>query len=71
MSAQLFEIIRKRLGWNRYKMAKALKMSQTQYLYLEEIAQNCTAKSLVRLQALAERELEMSLSEFWDLVTRD
>ena len=38
MGVKTFKIIRDKLGWTSYKMAKELGISQTQYNYLERTA---------------------------------
>jgi transcriptional regulator with XRE-family HTH domain len=70
MAMQIFKIIRQKLGWTRYKMAKELGISQTQYDYLEQKAVNAAIKTLLKLQEVSERELLMPLQEFWGLLKR-
>ena len=71
MGVQVFKIIREKLGWSRYKMAKRLRMSQSAYDHIEQRAQNVSARSLQRLQKIAEREAGIELSEFWELAQLD
>ena len=71
MGVQVFKIIRKKLGWSRYRMAKELKMSQSAYDHIEQRAQNVSARSLQKLQRVAEKQMAMSLAEFWDLSQLD
>lgn len=71
MGMQIFKTIRDRLGWTRYKLAKSLGISQTQYDYLERKAANAQAKILIKLQDIAERELLITLDEFWALLKRE
>ena len=71
MGVQVFQIIRKKLKWSRYRMAKELKMSQSAYDHIEQRAQNVSVRSLQKLQQLAQARLEMDLAEFWDLAQLD
>lgn len=52
-------------------MAKRLRMSQSAYDHIEQRAQNVSARSLQRLQKIAEREAGIELSEFWELAQLD
>lgn len=68
MPVQAFGFVRKKLGWTRYKMAKELGISQTQYDYLESKAKSTQTHVLVRLQEIAEKEAKIGLGEFWKSV---
>lgn len=46
---QIFRTTREKLGWSSYKMAKELGISQSQYQYIEQVAEYTRTETLVRL----------------------
>jgi DNA-binding XRE family transcriptional regulator len=67
MGVQTFRIIREMLGWTRYKMAKELGISQTQYDYLEREAKSTQTKLLIKLKKVS----GLSGNEFWKIFERE
>lgn len=64
---QTFKIIRERLGWKPYRMAKELGISQTQYAYLEETAKSTQTKLIIKLKKIS----GMSGEEFWKIFEKE
>lgn len=57
-----------RSAWSEYRIAKAIGISQTAYRTLRDSTEHPTTRTAKKLQKFAERELGMSLAEFWKLV---
>ena len=57
-------IIRERLKWSKYRLAKKLGVSQTSLNYLEDEAQSLRIDLLVKLQDLS----GMADAPFWKLI---
>ena len=68
---QVFKSIRSSLKWSRYKMAKELGISQTQYDYLEKTAQSCQKKILLSLWDVCKEELLMEPGDFWAMFVKE
>lgn len=69
MGVKVFEIVRKKLGYSRYKMASELGIRQSAYDYLEQEARSCNSQTLVKLHKLA-GEAGISADELFKLLDK-
>lgn len=53
MFVQVFEKIRERKGWTKYKLAKELGISSTQLNYYENRAKSVNTRVLIRLRSVS------------------
>lgn len=65
-----FRLIRDKLGWTRYKMAKYLGITDSRYKYLEAQAAITQLSVLKKLRELAYKT-GMSADEFWEILDAD
>jgi len=64
MKMQIFETIREKLGWSKYKLALELGVTPSHYSYLSTKAKTVQTKILVRLQEIS----GISGAKFWELI---
>lgn len=64
---EIYKSIRKSKGWTPYKMAKALRISQTQLSHYEKMPISQREMLLVRMQELS----GLTLSEFWEVLKEE
>lgn len=67
MSMQIFELVREKLGWSKYKLAQELKITPSHYGYVSTKAKTAQTEILIRLQELS----GISPSEFWKLLRKE
>ena len=67
MNMQIFETVREKLGWSKYKLAKELKITPSHYSYLSTKAKTVQTEILVRLQEIS----GISGSDFWKLIQKE
>ena len=67
MLMQMFETIREKLGWSKYKLAKELGVTPSHYSYLSTKAKTAQTEILVRLQEIS----GLSGDEFWKIVRKE
>lgn len=70
MYVQAFKIVREKLGWTEYRMAKAMGVTPTHYRSLERKIENPGKEILMKFQAIAEKHAKIDLREFWDLLKK-
>lgn len=67
MLVQIFKKIRDINGWSAYKMAKSLKITQTQLKHYEEQPVSTREMLLVKLQEIS----GMSVHQFWEMLEKE
>lgn len=67
MLMQIFKKIRDLKGWSKYKMAKSLRITQTQLNHYENQPVSTREMILIKLQ----EESGLSVDEFWQLLSRE
>lgn len=67
MGVQTFRIVREKLGYTKYKMAKSLGITPSHYEYLETKAKNTQTEVLIKLQKIS----GLSPAKFWELFQKE
>lgn len=68
---ELVRVIKRKLGWSSYKMAKTLGIPAIQFSYTEKTARSVRIDLLIRIIDLAMNTANMSLEECFKLLGKD